>query len=61
MLERSAHGVCERLLLLEILSKDSQESVARFAPPLVITRDQIDWAIPYVAAALAETRRADAA
>ena len=33
------------LLKKGILSKETHETVIRFAPPLVITKDQIDWAI----------------
>ncbi len=57
----SARAVCERLLRHGILSKDTHESVVRFAPPLVVTRDQIDWAAGRIAAALEETHRAHAA
>lgn len=41
----SGHGLCERLLERGVLAKETQESTIRFAPPLVITRDEIDWAI----------------
>lgn len=33
------------LLKKGILSKETHETVIRFAPPLVITKDEIDWAI----------------
>ena len=41
----SARQVCERLMLHGILSKDTHGTVVRFAPPLTITRTQIDWAL----------------
>ena len=41
----SARQVCERLMLCGILSKDTHGTVVRFAPPLTITRTQIDWAL----------------
>lgn len=41
----SARKVCEQLLAHGILSKDTHEAVVRFSPPLVITREQIDWAV----------------
>lgn len=41
----SARKVCEQLLARGILSKDTHETVVRFSPPLVITREQIDWAV----------------
>lgn len=53
----SARAVCDRLLAHGILSKDTHESVVRFAPPLTITREQIDWAVPRIAVALDEARR----
>ena len=28
-----------------VLAKDTHETTVRFAPPLVITKDDIDWAI----------------
>jgi ornithine--oxo-acid transaminase len=47
-----ARTVCERLLQLGLLSKDTHETVVRFAPPLVITSPQIDEAINMVEEAL---------
>jgi len=41
----SARTVCEELMKLGILSKETHETVVRFAPPLIITRQQIDEAI----------------
>jgi len=31
-----------------ILVKDTKETVLRFAPPLVITEDEVDWALKRV-------------
>jgi len=28
-----------------LLCKDTHENVVRFMPPLIITRDEIDWAL----------------
>jgi ornithine--oxo-acid transaminase len=39
----SARTVCDALLKDGILSKDTHGTVLRFAPPLTITRDEIDW------------------
>lgn len=39
-----------------MLVKDTHGSTLRFAPPLVITIDEIDWAVDQFAAALADTR-----
>ncbi|MFV2058304.1 MAG: ornithine--oxo-acid transaminase [Thiohalomonadales bacterium] len=40
-----AREVCEKLLQYGILSKETHDTVARFAPPLIINRQQIDQAI----------------
>jgi ornithine--oxo-acid transaminase len=47
-----AREVCERLMAQGILSKETHETVVRLAPPLVITREQIDWAVERIAAVL---------
>jgi ornithine--oxo-acid transaminase len=46
------------LLLAErgVLVKDTHGSTLRFAPPLVISADEIDWAVDQFAAALADAR-----
>ncbi len=36
---------CEALKVEGILCKETHESTLRFAPPLIITRDQVDWAL----------------
>lgn len=41
-----------------VLVKDTHGSTLRFAPPLVISADEIDWAVDQFAAALAEARPA---
>jgi len=41
----SARSICEKLMNKGILSKETHETVVRFAPPLVITKAQIDDAI----------------
>jgi ornithine--oxo-acid transaminase len=44
-----ARAVCERLLAAGVLSKETHDTVIRLAPPLVITRDDLDWALDRVA------------
>jgi ornithine--oxo-acid transaminase len=39
----SARSVCDALLADGVLSKDTHGTVLRFAPPLTITREEIDW------------------
>jgi ornithine--oxo-acid transaminase len=41
----SARLVCEALLERGVLSKDTHHTVVRFAPPLIVTRAQIDEAV----------------
>ena len=41
----AARALCEQLLHRGILSKDTHGTVLRFAPPLVISAAQIDWAL----------------
>jgi ornithine--oxo-acid transaminase len=40
-----ARPVCDRLMNKGLLSKDTHEYTIRLAPPLVITREEIDWAL----------------
>ena len=40
-----ARPYCEKLMDAGLLCKETHESVVRFAPPLVITKDEIDWAM----------------
>jgi len=46
--DETVRPLCEELLNLGVLAKDTHEKTIRFAPPLVITRDEIDWAIERV-------------
>jgi len=41
----SARAVCDGLMQEGVLTKDTHGTVVRFAPPLVITREQIDAAV----------------
>jgi len=40
-----ARQYCESLFAQDLLCKDTQEQVIRLAPPLNITRQEIDWAL----------------
>lgn len=44
-LTEAARPYCEALKEEGLLCKETHEKVIRFAPPLVITREQIDWAL----------------
>ncbi|CAG7607171.1 ornithine--oxo-acid transaminase [Rhodococcus opacus] len=50
----SARTICERLLARRVLAKDAHEGTIRIAPPLVIERDELTWAVEQFADALAE-------
>jgi ornithine--oxo-acid transaminase len=41
----SAREACEQLAEKGVLSKETHATVVRLAPPLVITRDDLDWAL----------------
>jgi ornithine--oxo-acid transaminase len=43
-----ARRFCEALQNKGILAKETHENVIRFAPPLVIDKDTIDWALPSI-------------
>jgi ornithine--oxo-acid transaminase len=47
---------CEALMARGILAKETHEQVIRIAPPLVITKEEIDWAVPLIGEVLAEKR-----
>ncbi len=43
-----ARRFCEALMDRGILCKETHEDVIRFAPPLVIKKEEIDWAVKHV-------------
>lgn len=47
-----ARPYCEALFARGILAKETHDQVIRFAPPLVIDKATIDWALPQIAAVL---------
>ncbi|MVT49622.1 ornithine--oxo-acid transaminase [Bradyrhizobium yuanmingense] len=49
-----ARRYCEALQAKGILAKDTHEHTIRIAPPLVITGDQVDWALERFAAILTQ-------
>ena len=56
-----AREVCERLMAQGILSKETHATVVRLAPPLVVTREQLDWAVERIALVLKEMGQLKAA
>jgi ornithine--oxo-acid transaminase len=49
---RDARWVCERLMGEGVLAKDTHTTTVRLAPPLVVTRDELGWAIDRIVPAL---------
>ena len=47
-----ARRFCEALQDKGILAKETHENVIRFAPPLIIEKSDIDWALPSIREAL---------
>ncbi len=50
----TARPYCEKLMKLGILAKETHDQVIRFAPPLVITKEEIDWALERIQKALTD-------
>ncbi len=48
-----ARRFCEALEKEGLLAKETHENIIRFAPPLVITREDIDWAMERISKVLA--------
>lgn len=44
----SARAVCEALMERGLLSKETHTTVVRLAPPLIICKDEIDWAVTQI-------------
>jgi ornithine--oxo-acid transaminase len=43
-----ARKYCERLMNLGLLCKETHDNVIRFAPPLVIKKEELDWAFEQI-------------
>jgi ornithine--oxo-acid transaminase len=48
VLKEKARKYCERLMDLGILAKETHEMVIRFAPPLIIKKKELQWALPRI-------------
>lgn len=48
-LKKKARPYCEALMKSGILAKETHEMVVRFAPPLIITKKELSWALPRIA------------
>jgi ornithine--oxo-acid transaminase len=45
---KGARRFCEAMQEMGILAKETHENVIRFAPPLIIEKETIDWALPAI-------------
>ena len=52
-LAEPAREYCEKLKDEGLLCKETHDTVIRFAPPLVITKEELDWAIDRIQKVLA--------
>lgn len=50
----TARAVCEALMARGLLSKETHETVVRLAPPLIIRKAEIDWAVTQIRTVLDE-------
>ncbi|MDP2871476.1 MAG: ornithine--oxo-acid transaminase [Bacillota bacterium] len=63
-LDTAARPYCERLMREGVLAKETHENVIRFAPPLVITEEELEWALERIVRVLsagAQTAMAEGA
>jgi len=51
--EGGARTICERLMTMGILCKETHIHTIRFAPPLIISKEDIDWAMEKIKKAFA--------
>ena len=49
-----ARQYCQALMKKGLLCKETHENIIRFAPPLVITRQEIDWALERIESVLTD-------
>lgn len=54
----TARPYCEALMARGILAKETHGQVIRFAPPLVISREEVDWALERIAPVLQQGPKA---
>ncbi|WZX99960.1 ornithine--oxo-acid transaminase [Bacillus sp. FSL W7-1360] len=47
-LTEAARPYCEQLKVRGLLCKETHDTVIRFAPPLIITKEELDWALAQI-------------
>jgi ornithine--oxo-acid transaminase len=53
----TAREICEALMARGLLSKETHATVVRLAPPLIINKTEIDWAVTQIREVLQEIDR----
>jgi ornithine--oxo-acid transaminase len=53
----TARAICEALMARGLLSKETHATVVRLAPPLIISKTEIDWAVTQIREVLQEIDR----
>ena len=53
----SGNELSKTLLEAGILCKETHESTIRFAPPLVVTKEELDWGIEKIAKVFSEVTK----
>ena len=53
----TARAICEALMARGLLSKEAHATVVRLAPPLIISKTEIDWAVTQIREVLQEIDR----
>ena len=51
-LDRPARPYCERLMEAGLLCKETHSTIIRLAPPLIVTQEELDWALERISAAV---------
>lgn len=54
----NTNDFCKQLLKRGMISKETHNTVIRFSPPLIITKEEIDWAVDQVRAVFADADQA---
>ena len=54
-----ARQYCEKLINKGLLCKETHDHIIRFAPPLIITKDQIDWALEIISRCIRDLEHAN--
>jgi ornithine--oxo-acid transaminase len=60
-LDTAARPYCERLMQEGVLAKETHDNVIRFAPPLTITEEELEWGLQRIVQILSAGARENAA